>query len=236
MRVVERTVSAGDRPLFELNEFLARPLFAHLAHASPQGSRESPVWFHWDGMLVWIIGGDSFPANLKRDPRCAVGIVDFDVATGKCHHVGMRGTAEVLPFDAPRARAIFLRYFGPDEGAWDRRFDDVFTGDQEWRQIEVKGGKTYGWDSASTYVQNPPYFEGMTIEPAPVKQIGVPGSKQVSLGVALMTPVGGRMSAQTWMSAWEVTGGTTMGGDSIRVQWKIQTGRIDIWGTLQRNS
>lgn len=128
MRIVEQKVSAGDCPVFDLGEFLSRPLFAHLAHASEQGPRESPVWYHWDGAAVWIIGGESFPANLRREPRCAIGFVDFDPASGRCHHVGMRGTAAVLPFDVAVARAIFRRYMGPDEADWDRRFDDVFDG------------------------------------------------------------------------------------------------------------
>lgn len=127
MRIVEQTVSAGDGPIFELDEFLSRPLYAHLAHNSEHGPRESPVWFHWDGRAVWIIGGTSFPANLKRDPRCALGVVDWDPTTGRSHHVGIRGCAEVLPFDVAVARTIFRRYFGPDEADWDRRFDDVFT-------------------------------------------------------------------------------------------------------------
>jgi hypothetical protein len=127
MRIVEQSVSAGDRQLFDLEEFLSRPLYAHLAHNSADGPRESPVWFHWDGQALWIIGGTSFPANLRRDPRCAVGIVDWDPPTGRSQHVGFRGRAEVLPFDAGMARTIFRKYFGPDEGDWDRRFDDVFT-------------------------------------------------------------------------------------------------------------
>jgi hypothetical protein len=43
MRIVDATVSGGGRPLFDLGEFLSRPLFAHLAHASDNGPRESPV-------------------------------------------------------------------------------------------------------------------------------------------------------------------------------------------------
>jgi hypothetical protein len=128
MRIVEEKVSSGDRLLFNLGEFLSRPLFAHLAHSSDHGPRESPVWFHWDGAAVWVIGGESFPANLRRDPRCALGIVEFDPSTGLCQHVGMRGTAEVLPFDVAVARAVFRRYTGPDEADWDHRFDDVFDG------------------------------------------------------------------------------------------------------------
>ncbi|MHA7898221.1 MAG: aconitate hydratase AcnA [Henriciella sp.] len=42
------------------------------------------------------------------------------------------------------------------------RYSDVFKGDKQWQEIEVSGGKTYGWPLGSTYVQNPPYFEGMT--------------------------------------------------------------------------
>jgi hypothetical protein len=129
MRIVERTVSAGEGPVFELDEFLSRPLYAHLAHASEDGPRESPVWFHWDGTYLWIIGGTTFPGNLRREPRCALGIVDWDLATGRSHHVGLRGRAEVLPFDVGLARTIFRRYFGPVEADWDRRFDDVFTGE-----------------------------------------------------------------------------------------------------------
>ncbi|MBR9824913.1 MAG: aconitate hydratase AcnA [Alphaproteobacteria bacterium] len=45
------------------------------------------------------------------------------------------------------------------------RYADVFKGDEAWASIEVSGGLTYQWDHTSTYVQNPPYFEGMTMEP-----------------------------------------------------------------------
>ena len=44
------------------------------------------------------------------------------------------------------------------------RYSDVFKGDEAWQQIEVTGGQTYDWPMSSTYVQNPPYFEGMTME------------------------------------------------------------------------
>ncbi len=137
MKIVEQRVTAGDREIFDLDEFLSRPLFAHLAHTSAGGPRESPVWFHWDGRCLWIIGGDTFPENLKRDPRCAVGIVDWDRRTGLCQHVGIRGTASVVPFDADRAKIIFRRYFGPDETTWDRRFAEVWTGNSGLEMVCV---------------------------------------------------------------------------------------------------
>lgn len=45
------------------------------------------------------------------------------------------------------------------------RYSDVFRGDAGWRKIKSSGGLTYEWDSKSTYVQNPPYFTGMSKEP-----------------------------------------------------------------------
>ena len=51
------------------------------------------------------------------------------------------------------------------------RYGDVFKGDKGWQEIDVSGGMTYGWDNQSTYVQNPPYFEGMGMEPEAVKDI-----------------------------------------------------------------
>ena len=45
------------------------------------------------------------------------------------------------------------------------RYGDVFAGDEDWRSIEAPAGQTYAWDSASTYVQHPPYFRDMAAEP-----------------------------------------------------------------------
>jgi len=47
------------------------------------------------------------------------------------------------------------------------RYSDVFSGDANWKNIGVTRGQTYEWDEVSTYVQNPPYFAGMTREPIP---------------------------------------------------------------------
>ncbi|MFL6830744.1 MAG: aconitate hydratase AcnA [Sphingomicrobium sp.] len=52
-----------------------------------------------------------------------------------------------------------------------RRYADVYHGDDRWRSIEVTGGATYGWPSESTYIQNPPYFTGMTMTPKPPADI-----------------------------------------------------------------
>ena len=51
------------------------------------------------------------------------------------------------------------------------RYGDVFKGDPEWQAIAVEGGLTYQWDTKSTYVQEPPYFADMTMEPEPLSDI-----------------------------------------------------------------
>ena len=50
-------------------------------------------------------------------------------------------------------------------------YASVFTGDSNWSSIKVPAGKRYTWDEKSTYVKNPPYFEGMTMTPAPLSDI-----------------------------------------------------------------
>jgi aconitate hydratase len=51
------------------------------------------------------------------------------------------------------------------------QYASVFDGDANWRKVKVPAGLTYSWDMGSTYVQNPPYFDGITMEPKPVTDI-----------------------------------------------------------------
>ncbi|MFM8447269.1 MAG: hypothetical protein ACKN92_03745, partial [Candidatus Nanopelagicaceae bacterium] len=47
----------------------------------------------------------------------------------------------------------------------------VFEGDNRWKSLDTPTGKVFEWDSASTYVRKPPYFEGMPKSPKPVTDI-----------------------------------------------------------------
>ncbi len=51
------------------------------------------------------------------------------------------------------------------------KYASVFDGDANWRKVRAPAGETYKWDMGSTYVQNPPYFRGMTMTPTPVTNI-----------------------------------------------------------------
>ncbi|MFY9851854.1 MAG: aconitate hydratase AcnA, partial [Trebonia sp.] len=52
-----------------------------------------------------------------------------------------------------------------------RDYADVFTGDDNWRGLDVAEGDTFAWEPDSTYVRRPPYFDGMSAEPEPVRDI-----------------------------------------------------------------
>jgi aconitate hydratase len=53
-----------------------------------------------------------------------------------------------------------------------KRYGEVFKGPKQWQAIQVEGDNaTYRWSDGSTYVKNPPYFEGITMEPKPVGNI-----------------------------------------------------------------
>ena len=61
-------------------------------------------------------------------------------------------------------------------GALDRamfraRYADVYKGDKHWQAINVAGSETYQWRAGSTYVANPPYFDGLTMTPEAVQDI-----------------------------------------------------------------
>jgi aconitate hydratase len=58
-----------------------------------------------------------------------------------------------------------------DSEMYRSRYANVFLGDEKWQGIAVEGSDTYSWSAGSTYVQNPPYFEGMSMTPAPVADI-----------------------------------------------------------------
>jgi len=52
-----------------------------------------------------------------------------------------------------------------------RDYAEVFTGDETWRGLQVPEGHRYAWDSSSTYVTKPPYFDGMSKDPEPLTDV-----------------------------------------------------------------
>ncbi|MBJ6370690.1 aconitate hydratase AcnA [Sedimentitalea arenosa] len=55
--------------------------------------------------------------------------------------------------------------------AFQTKYADVFKGDEKWQSVETTDSQTYDWPPTSTYVQNPPYFQGMDKEPGTITNI-----------------------------------------------------------------
>lgn len=144
MEVVENTL---DVPL---EAVLERPLFCFLGTVSRDGyPRVSPLWYLWEDGAVWILGDaveKTYTERLRREPRTALAVVDFDVRDGRVHHVGMRGEAELTPLDRTRAERLLGRYLGPDRAAWDPRFRDL-DGDR-WRFVRFEPGTVVARDQS----------------------------------------------------------------------------------------
>jgi len=58
-----------------------------------------------------------------------------------------------------------------DRSMFEARYANVYDGDEHWQAITVEPSDTYQWRAGSTYVANPPYFEGMEMTPAPIENI-----------------------------------------------------------------
>lgn len=92
--------------------------------------------------------------------------------------------AEPLGIDPADGSEVFLRDIWPDPAEvqavidasidremFEKDYADVFAGDERWRSLDTPQGDVFAWDEDSTYVRKPPYFEGMTLEPALVSDI-----------------------------------------------------------------
>ena len=130
-------------------------------------------------------------ANYLASPPLVVayalaGTMDLDLAT------------EPLGND-PNGEPVYLSDVWPSpadvratvEGAigremFERTYADVYTGDPEWRELPVPEGSVFAWEDDSTYVRQPPYFEGMAREPGVVSDLE--GARcLVSLGDSVTT-------------------------------------------------
>jgi aconitate hydratase len=58
-----------------------------------------------------------------------------------------------------------------ERAQFERVYADVYAGPPAWRLMRVPAGETYAWQPESTYVRNPPYFEGLTLTPPAIQEI-----------------------------------------------------------------
>ena len=100
-------------------------------------------------------------------------------------------TTEPLGTD-PAGQPVYLRDIWPTEreiqetmlravhpGMFREQYADVFTGDERWRSLDVPTGDRFAWEPDSTYIRNPPFFDGVTLQPAPLEDIA--GARALAL-------------------------------------------------------
>ena len=115
-------------------------------------------------------------ANYLASPPLVVayaiaGSMNIDVAKGALG-VDKKGKKVFLKDIWPTSReinSVIRKCITKD--VFKRKYANVFKGDTQWGKIAVKGGLTFDWDDRSTYVQNPPYFDGMEKRSRPIEDI-----------------------------------------------------------------
>jgi aconitate hydratase len=99
------------------------------------------------------------------------GSLNVDITTEPLGH-GKDGKAVYLKEIWPSAADVaHTAAASVDSAMFKKGYANVFVGDAHWNSIKTPAGKIYAWDGKSTYVKNPPYFDGMTMTPPPVGDI-----------------------------------------------------------------
>jgi len=131
------------------------------------------------------------------------GRVDVDLATQPLG-MGDDGRPVFLADIWPRLdeiQAVIHESIDPE--LFRRTYATVFEGDERWRALPIPDGNLYAWDAASTYIAPPPFFEGMTLEPAPLREIA--GARALTvLGDSVTTD---HISPAGAIAAWSPAGG-----------------------------
>ncbi|MDP1028499.1 aconitate hydratase AcnA [Sphingomonas sp. KR1UV-12] len=125
-----------------------------------------------------------------------------------------------------------------DDAMFRSRYGNVYQGDAKWSGIDVTGSATYAWPAASTYVANPPYFDGLEMTPAPVGDI-IKAKPLAILGDSITTdhisPAGSIKAdspAGRWLSERQVSRadfnsyGARRGNDQVMVRGTFANIRI----------
>ncbi len=104
------------------------------------------------------------------------------------------------------------------------RYGNVFEGPEQWRTIETVASETYEWNAGSTYVQNPPYFEGMKAEPDAVEDIR---------GARLLAKLGDSITTDHISPAGSFTKETPAG--TYLLERQVRPGDFNSYGSRRGN-
>jgi aconitase A len=191
LRVVDRR-SAGRRQVFDIavpgpQAFVAGGLAVHncIGNSGPLKPEISEAVKAGDIVACSVLSGNrnfegrvhpEIKMNFLASPPLVVayalaGNLEVDLVTeplGNDKNGKPIYLKDIWPSAAEVAQAVARSV---DSAMFTKGYSDVFKGDERWRGIKTPEGKIYAWDGKSTYVKNPPYFEGMTMTPAAVGDI-----------------------------------------------------------------
>jgi aconitate hydratase len=140
-----------------------------------------------DGQLVVaavLSGNRNFEGRVHPEVRANyLASPPLVVAYALAGRVDIDLTRDPIGYD-PGENPVYLRDIWPahdevrkvigesiDTAMFRQVYGEVFAGDVNWTSLEVPTGDRYSWPVESTYVRNPPYFDGMTMTPSPVRDI-----------------------------------------------------------------
>jgi aconitate hydratase len=156
-----------------------------IGNSGPLPEEVSQVVNEHDLSVVSVLSGNrNFEGRINPDVK-----MNYLASPPLVVAYALAGTMD-FDFDAeplgtsPEGEPVYLRDIWPapaeiqstidssiDRAMFSNDYSDVFAGDDRWRSLSTPEGSTFDWDPDSTYVRKPPYFDGMTATPEPVRDI-----------------------------------------------------------------
>jgi aconitate hydratase len=136
-------------------------------------------------VVAVLSGNRNFEARIHPLVRASyLGSPPLVVAYALAGTVRLDLTEDPLGHHAETGRPVFLRDIWPSaeevsqvvgecvrQDMFRREYERIYDGDEYWQRMAAPTGQIYDWDPESTYVQEPPYFEGMKPEPEPLRDV-----------------------------------------------------------------
>ncbi|HEY0747044.1 MAG TPA: aconitate hydratase AcnA [Steroidobacteraceae bacterium] len=191
LKIVDRR-AAGKRSVYdlavdELHAFVAGTVCVHncIGNSGPLKPEISEAVRSADVVACSVLSGNrnfegrvhpEIKMNFLASPPLVVayalaGSLNIDITTEPLG-TGKNGEPVYLKDIWPSAKDVAAAVASSvDSAMFKKGYANVFLGDANWAAIKTPAGKIYAWDGKSTYVKNPPYFDGMTMTPAPLHDI-----------------------------------------------------------------
>ncbi len=191
LQVVERR-PAGKRAVFDLavndlHAFVAGTVAVHncIGNSGPLSEPIAKVVQDNDLVVAAVLSGNrNFEGRIHPQVRASfLASPPLVVAYALAGTVDIDLTHEPLGTDI-NGEAVYLRDIWPTQKEvqdvveqaitpeiFTRSYGQIFEGDEHWQKLPNSEGQLFQWEASSTYIQEPPFFQNMTQEPAPVKDI-----------------------------------------------------------------